>query len=83
MMYLYQALPAGLQKSTGLNAAYLDKLQTVAGKWHDRFMAVRFLENNDLGPAAYIKKLKQQESRQLDLLVKACKNFTQRIFTSN
>jgi len=83
MMYLYHALPAGLQKSTGLNAAYLNKLQTVAGKWHDSFMAVRFLENNDLGPAAYIKKLKQQESRQLDLLVKACKNFTQRIITSN
>lgn len=83
MMYVYYALPAGLQKSTGLNADYLDKLQTVAGRWHDRYMAVRFLEKNKLGSALYIKKLKQQESRQLDLLVKACKNFTQRITTTN
>ncbi|HNU87776.1 MAG TPA: CHAD domain-containing protein [Ferruginibacter sp.] len=83
MTYVYYALPARLQKSTGLDADYLDKLQILAGRWHDRYMAVRFLERNKLGSAIYIDKLKLQENRQLNLLVKACKNFRQKIITEN
>ncbi len=75
MMYVYDALPGRLQKRICIDVGYLDKLQTIAGAWHDTFMAAAFIEENCSSTARYTQKLKQREKRLLNNLIRSCKDF--------
>jgi CHAD domain-containing protein len=79
MMYVYKTLPAEMQKSVGINEAYMDKLQMNVGKWHDAYLAIICLEKNGLGSTVQITKLKQLEKRNLVSLVNLYKNYRKKI----
>jgi len=71
IMYVYNALPKKLQKSVKLNKTYIDKLQIKAGDWHDTYVAIDYLSQQQFPQQVdeYISKLNEKESNQFNELL--------------
>jgi len=71
MMYIYNALPKGIQKKIELNETKINKLQEQLGDWHDTYSAINFFSHAHfpMPISAYILKLKEKEKRQFNTLL--------------
>ncbi|MDG1276071.1 MAG: CHAD domain-containing protein [Algoriphagus sp.] len=73
LVYVYNALPKKIQNKIDLNEAEITKLQKRLGDWHDTYSAIHFLSRKPLPlkTAEYVFKLKEEEKRRFNKLVKS------------
>ena|ERR1051326_2231584 len=78
MMYVYNMLPKELQKPVSLNKGYINKLQKLAGSWHDSSRAAVFFRKIRYD---HLKEMKEKEKKQFDSLIKRCRNFSKEVYS--
>jgi CHAD domain-containing protein len=73
MVYIYNALPKRIQNKIDLNETGITKQQKKLGDWHDTYTAIHFLSSKPLAlkTAEYIFKLKEEEKRRFNKLLKS------------
>jgi CHAD domain-containing protein len=80
LIYVHGMLHMRLATELKLNVDYLDQLQDVIGKWHDKAVAVELLIFRNVGSKATINKLKKERDQAGDVIYVISDDFWGKVF---
>ena len=80
LLYVYEILPGSLVKKINMNKAYLEELQNLIGKWHDRIDVISILKNLNSNGIEISRQKIFSEKLLCDVRLKA-KDFSKKAYS--
>lgn len=75
LLYTYKVLNNPVKKKFNLNEAYLNKMQTIIGKWHDIIMEINLLQTHAIKNVQLKNEMEKQKEKYARLIQATSKNF--------